>query len=106
MRLLNLMLRRFVQIGTLRIIDAAGHSHVHKGRDGPAVTIKLTDPKLYLALFLNPELSAGEAYMNQTLVIEEGTIRDLLRIFGLNRESLRGQPLQRSLRRLSGGEQL
>jgi cyclopropane-fatty-acyl-phospholipid synthase len=100
MQLLNRMLSRFVRTGTLRIIDADGRKHLHKGAPGPEVTLRLRDPKLYFALFLNPELRAGEAYMDGTLVIEEGTIRDLLMIFALNRANLRGQPLQKSLRRL------
>ena len=71
MQLLNRMLSRFVRTGTLRIIDAEGRHHLHKGAPGPEVTLRLRDPKLYFALFLNPELRAGEAYMDGTLVIEE-----------------------------------
>ena len=36
--------------------------------------------------------------MDGTLVIEEGTLRDLLTLYALNRSNLRGQPLQRGLR--------
>jgi cyclopropane-fatty-acyl-phospholipid synthase len=101
MRLLNAMLGRFVRTGTLCVIDAAGKTHVHQGTAGPEVTIRITDPGLYGSLFLNPELRVGEAYMDGTLVMEKGTIRDLLLLFALNRENLRTQPLQRSLRRAS-----
>jgi cyclopropane-fatty-acyl-phospholipid synthase len=31
---------------------------------GPTVTLRLHDPALYRKLALNPELYAGEAYMN------------------------------------------
>ena len=99
MRLLNAMLGRFVRSGTLRVIDARGRMHVHRGAPGPEVTIRITDPGLHRKLFLNPELHAGEAYMDGTLVIEEGGIRDLLLLFALNRENMRTQPLQRSIRR-------
>lgn len=100
MRLLNALMSRFVKTGTLRIVDAGGASHVHGGEtDGPSVTVRLTDPKLHVALALNPELKAGEAYMDGTLVVEDGTIRDLLMLFALNRENLRGHPLQRRLRK-------
>ncbi len=100
MRLLNAMMGRFVQTGTLRIIDAEGNEHVHRGDDGPEVTVRLTDPGLYKALALNPELRAGEAYTDGRLVVEQGTIRDLLLIFALNRSNLRGQKMQKSLRRI------
>lgn len=98
MRLLNSLMSRIVQVGTLRIVDAEGNEHVHQGKPGPSVTIRLTDPKLYHTLFLNPELRAGEAYMDGTLLIEEGSIRDLLMIYALNRLSLRGHPLQKLVR--------
>ena len=64
MRLLNAMLGRFVHTGTLRVIDAAGQTHVHQGSAGPEVTIRITDPGLYRSLFVNPELRAGEAYVD------------------------------------------
>jgi cyclopropane-fatty-acyl-phospholipid synthase len=97
--LLNTMLGRFVQVGTLVLIDAAGRELRHQGSEGPSVTVRLTDPALYRALFLNPELRAGEAYTDGTLVIEHGSIRDLLMIFALNRKNLRRQPLQKVLRK-------
>ncbi len=98
MKLLNSMMSRFVQVGTLTLIDAAGGVHRHHGADGPRVTLRLTDPRLYRSLFLNPELRAGEAYMDGTLVIEEGTVRDLLTLFALNRTRLRSHPVQKLLR--------
>ncbi len=40
-------------------------------RRGPTVTMRLTDRSLYLKLFLNPELHAGEAYMDGRMCFEE-----------------------------------
>ncbi len=99
MRLMNYMLSRFVSTGTLRVIDAQGQEHIHQGRPGPAVTLRITDPHLSRSLFFNPELRTGEAYMDGTLVIEDGSVRDLLMLFALNRQSLRDQPLRHALRR-------
>src|SRR5688500_1221166 len=101
MRLLNSMLRRFVRTGTLRVIDAYGNEHVHGGGPGPEVTLRVTEPRLHLSLFFNPELRAGEACTDGTLRVEQGTVRDLLLLFALNRNNLRGQPLQRLLRKLA-----
>ncbi len=98
MDLFQAMLRRFVRVGTLTVIDADGAKHTHAGAPGPNVTLKLHDPKLSRALFLNPELRTGEAYMDGGLTIEQGSIRDLLTIYALNRTNLRGQPLQKTLR--------
>jgi cyclopropane-fatty-acyl-phospholipid synthase len=93
------MMARFVQRGCLKIIDADGNLHVHKGEPGPNVTVRISDRKLYTSLFLNPELKAGEAYVDETLTIEDGTLRDLLMLFAINRKNLRSHPVQKNLRR-------
>lgn len=102
MKLLNSMMSRFVQGGQLTIIDVDGNRHVHgDGGEGlPKATVRIHDKKLYRTLFLNPELRAGEAYMDGTLTFEEGSsIRDLLEMFGRNRLALRNQPLQKLLKK-------
>ena len=99
MKLLNSMMARFVQRGRLKIIDADGNLHVHEGEPGPNVTVRISDRKLYTSLFLNPEMKAGEAYVDGTLTIEDGTLRDLLTLFAVNRKNLRKHPLQKGLRK-------
>ena len=64
---------------------------------GPEVSIRLKDRKLYRTLFLNPELYAGEAYMDGTLVMEGTTIREFLEFAEINGNNLRKHPLQRIL---------
>ena len=98
MKLLNYAMQRFVRTGTLRIVDADGKLHVYAATPAPSVTIRLTDRRLHRSLFLNPELHTGEAYMDGTLIVEEGTLRDLLTLYALNRSNLRSQPVQRALR--------
>jgi cyclopropane-fatty-acyl-phospholipid synthase len=95
------MLKSFVRVGTLKVIDAAGGVHVFAGAPGPSVTVRLSDPALYHKLFFNPELSAGEAYMDGRLSFENSTLRDFLTLFSINRLSLGSYPLQRVLRRVS-----
>ena len=98
MKLLTAMMERVIKTGTLTIIDADGQSHQHGSGDAPQATVRLTDKSLYRKLFLNPELYAGEAYMDGTLVIENGSIRDLLKVFALNRTGLRSHPVQKVLK--------
>jgi cyclopropane-fatty-acyl-phospholipid synthase len=100
---LSHMLRSFVRTGTLKVIDADGRTHVFSGTPGPNVTMRLTDRSLYRKLFLNPELHAGEAYMDGRLSFEGSTLRDFLTLFSVNRLSLGNQPLQKVLRRISRG---
>ena len=97
MRLLKSLLQRIVQVGTLTVIDADGTAHVFKGVDGPEATVRIHDPALYRSLFFHPELHAGEAYMDGTLTVENGTIRDLLTLMMINRRGLRTHPVQKML---------
>ena len=98
---LSHMLKSFVRIGTLTVIDASGRIHVFAGAPGPRATIRLTDRSLYRKLFFNPELHAGEAYMDGRLSFEGSTLRDFLTLFSVNRLSLASYPLQQVLRRIS-----
>ena len=101
---LSHMLTSFVRVGTLKVIDAEGKTHVFGGGAGPSATMQLTDRSLYTKLFLNPELHAGEAYMDGRMSFVEGsTLRDFLTLFSVNRLSLGSYPLQKVLRRVSRG---
>jgi len=100
---LSHMLRSFVRVGELKVIDADGGLHVFSGAPGPRATMRLTDRSLYRKLFFNPELHAGEAYMDGRLRFEDSTLRDFLTLFSVNRLSLGNQPLQRVLRGISRG---
>ena len=98
---LSHMLKSFVRTGTLEVIDADGRSHMFAGApDGPRVTMRLTDRSLYHKLFLNPELNAGEAYMDGRLSFENSTLRDFLTLFSINRLSLGSHPMQKVMRRV------
>ncbi|HEU4519466.1 MAG TPA: cyclopropane-fatty-acyl-phospholipid synthase family protein [Microvirga sp.] len=99
---LSHMMKSFVRTGTLRVIDAEGRAHVFAGAPGPQVTMRLTDPSLYRKLVLNPELHAGEAYMDGTMRFEDGSnLRDFITLFSLNRTSLATYPLQGVLKGIS-----
>ena len=92
--LASLLLKRVVTVGTLTVIDAHGKTHVFRGTEEPRVTIRLHDKALHHRLLLTPKLAVGEAYMNGTLTIEEGTLYDFLDLAGHNMAALEGHPLQ------------
>ena len=54
---LSHMLKAFVRIGTLKVIDADGRTHVFAGAPGPSVTMLLTDRSLYriYSIFLSSD---------------------------------------------------
>jgi cyclopropane-fatty-acyl-phospholipid synthase len=70
--LLARLLPRVIRIGRLEITDAAGRHYVFTGSPGPASKVRLTDPALHWKLAVNPRLHIPEAYMNGTLIIEDG----------------------------------
>lgn len=100
---LSEMLKSFVKVGSLTVIDAEGKTHVFAGGAGPEATMRLTDPTLYRKLFFNPELHAGEAYMDGRMSFPGSNLRAFLTLFSVNRLSLGNQPLQKVLRRVSRG---
>jgi cyclopropane-fatty-acyl-phospholipid synthase len=105
MLLLSNLLTRFIQNGTLRLIDAEGGIHTFGGEvGGPVVTMRIRDKALYNKIALNPELYAGEAYMDGTLTFEDGSdVGDFMYLFSLNRTGLATHPSQRALRGLWRG---
>ena len=98
---LSHMMKSFVRVGTLKVIDADGKVHEFSGQAGPNVTMRLSDRSLYYKLVYNPELHAGEAYMDGRMTFEDSTLRDFLTLFSLNRLSLGSYPVQKVLRGIS-----
>lgn len=93
--LLARFLKRLIRVGHFTVIDADGREHLFSGRDGPAVTIRLHDRTLHWRLFVRPELFAGEAFMDGTLTVEDGSIYDFLDLVGRNIEAAERDPFDR-----------
>ena len=96
--LLNPLLAKTISRGRLTVVAPDGSSRTH-GQGEPAVTVRLHDERLLATIPLGPELRAGEAYMNGTMTIEEGGVRDLLAVFGMNRTKVRQQGGQKLMKR-------
>ncbi len=78
------LLSRFIRIGRLSVIDAAGKVHVFEGSPGSAATVRLHDRALHWKLLLKPRLFVPEAYMDGTLTIEDGSLYDFIDILVAN----------------------
>ena len=65
--------------GTLEIIDSNNNFYKF-GRSSPHVRIKLKNKSIERKLFLNPNLYLGEAYMDEELVFEKGTIEEFINL--------------------------
>lgn len=100
MQLLSRLLTRFIKTGTMTVIDTQGRRHDF-GAGEPRVTLRLHDRKLYNKIAVNPELYAGEAYMDGTLTFEDGSdVAGFMYLFSLNRDALGAQGSQKALRRM------
>ncbi|MFQ5565846.1 MAG: class I SAM-dependent methyltransferase [Paracoccaceae bacterium] len=95
MRFLPWLLRRVIHTGSLTLIGPDGNSETFDGAiPGPSVTIRITDPALDRKLLLNPELRFAEAYMGGGIEVAREDLRDLMRLFKLNKERLNRTPSQ------------
>lgn len=89
------LLEGLVREGQLTVVDAAGRPYRFYGeRKGPKVVVRFHDWLLPLKLSLSPSIALGEAYMDNRLTIEVGTIRDFLKVVTSNLGALDSQPLQ------------
>jgi cyclopropane-fatty-acyl-phospholipid synthase len=77
---LRLALRQFIHCGNLRVKTAGGNVFTFGDGSGPPVAIHFTTRAAQFGVLLDPELKFGEAYMDGTLVVEQGTIADVLSI--------------------------
>jgi cyclopropane-fatty-acyl-phospholipid synthase len=78
MAVLDPVLKRLVRNGTLGVIDWRGKTTLYGDGTGNRVVIRLKNRATALRLIFNPQLAVGEAYMDGTLTIEEGTLFDFL----------------------------
>jgi cyclopropane-fatty-acyl-phospholipid synthase len=84
-RLLRYFLGQFIRRGTMTFTAASGASFTCGDGTGRAVSARFLSERTQRRILLNPELALGEAYMDGTFVVENGSIADALEI-------LLGQP--------------
>ncbi len=85
--ILSGLARRFVREGTLVLHLPGRQAPLVLGDGGaPRVGLRLRDSATIRAIVTNPELGLGEAYMDQRLILTEGTLEDFFRLLIRNRE--------------------
>lgn len=105
MRFLPGMLKKALRKGRLEIHAPGGERIVCEGEEpGPEVVIRITDPSLDWRIPLNPQLAGAEAFMDGTLIVEEGpeggTAHDLLELLFLNGSAYELSPTQVALQKM------
>jgi cyclopropane-fatty-acyl-phospholipid synthase len=79
-RLLRLALGNLIRAGNLRVTTAAGSAYTFGDGSGAPVAIRFTTRAAERGVLLDPELKFGEAYMDGGVVVEQGSIADVLAI--------------------------
>ena len=79
-RLLFIFLRRYIRRGSFTVTTAAGSTRTFGDGRGSPIAVRFTTAKAQRAVLMDPELKLGEAYMDGTLVVEQGSIADVLAI--------------------------
>jgi cyclopropane-fatty-acyl-phospholipid synthase len=79
-RLLRASLARFVRAGNLRVTTARGTTFTLGDGTGPPAAMRFVTRRAELGLLVDPELRFGEAYMDGEIVIDRGSITDVLAI--------------------------
>ena len=97
------ILKKIIKTGSLGIVDAAGRKHVVGDGTPSRIVIRLKTKALEYTLALNPSLAVGEAYMDGTLTIEEGTLYDFLELAAINFDHVGKLPWLAFLERVGRG---
>lgn len=82
--LFHRVMKHFVKVGTLNIIDKDGRNHCVSGTPIPEITLQLHSKSLARRLCYSPILALGEGYMEGNITIEKGDIYDFLTFCATN----------------------
>jgi cyclopropane-fatty-acyl-phospholipid synthase len=86
MALIGRLIDKLLKQGSITLVTPDGKRATHGPGGGRQITIRLTDNRVGFDIVRNPRLGLGEAYMDGRLVVEDGTILDLMELVtGQNR---------------------
>jgi cyclopropane-fatty-acyl-phospholipid synthase len=109
MSLIGRLIDKLLTTGRITLIVPGKPPHTYGRGDGKHLTVRFADRRVAFDILRNPRLGLGEAYMDGRLIIEDGTILDLLRMvvgsnrwedMGEGRKALRKGKKTRTLKRL------
>lgn len=79
-RLLQILFGAYIRRGTFRLTTSRGNTFTFGDGTGAPVAVRFTTWAAELGILFDPELKFGEAYMDGTLMVEQGTIADVLAV--------------------------
>jgi cyclopropane-fatty-acyl-phospholipid synthase len=78
MSLIGRLVQKLLSTGSITLLMPGKPPHTFGPGGGKHLTVRFADRKVAFDLVKNPRLGVGEAYMDGRLIIEDGTILDLL----------------------------
>jgi cyclopropane-fatty-acyl-phospholipid synthase len=78
MSLIGRLIDKLLTKGSITLLIPGKPPRTHGRGGGKHLTVRITDRKVGFDIVKSPSLGAGEAYMDGRLIIEDGTILDLL----------------------------
>ncbi len=92
MPLIGRLIGKLLTNGSITLITPGKPPRTYGAGGGKHLTVRFTDRKVGFDIVKNPRLGVGEAYMDERLIVEDGTILDLLQIVvGANRWEDKGE---------------
>jgi len=86
------LIDKLMSKGQLTLVMPDGKRRTYGPGGGKSLRVRVTDRKTLFAIARNPRLGLGEAYMDGRLIVEDGTILDLMRlVVGANRWEDKGK---------------
>jgi cyclopropane-fatty-acyl-phospholipid synthase len=73
-------LQRLIRRGTVHVTTATGRTYTFGDGSGRPVAVRFTTAAAQRAVMLDPELKLGEAYMDGTFAVDQGSIADVLAV--------------------------
>ena len=78
------LLKKILKKGHLVWIKPNGLDYEYGDKTGTPIKMRTTNDFSEIKMMMNPSLHFGESYMNGSLILEEGTIHDLLKLIFIN----------------------
>jgi cyclopropane-fatty-acyl-phospholipid synthase len=92
MSLIGSLIEKLITKGSITLTTPGKSPQTYGPGGGKHLTVRFTDRKVAFDIAKNPRLGVGETYMDGRLVIEDGTILDLLEmVVGANRWEEQGE---------------
>ncbi|NUQ17888.1 MAG: class I SAM-dependent methyltransferase [Sphingomonas sp.] len=109
MSLIGRMVNKLITRGSITLLAPGKPPRTFGPGGGQHLTVRFADRKVAFDIMRNPRLGLGEAYMDGRVIVEDGTILDLLRMIvgsnrwedmGEGRKALRRGKATRAVKRL------